>query len=116
MKVLALLLLLSSCGTAIPTPAPSPPTPAPSPPMVTLAWVASPDARVTGYNVYEASASGQETIGSGYVWQGPGTTCSVPVNSTPAYFVVTAIDGQGHESPPSNEVEYTGQSTALTVK
>ena len=98
--------------TPTPTPAPTPtPTPAPAPtPLpvpaihkVTLTWVASTSAGVTGYNLYRST-----TNGSGYVKIGSTTTQLIyvdasVVNATTYYYVVTAVDLSG-ESGYSNPV------------
>src|SRR5215468_1638071 len=88
--------------TPTPTPAPAPtptPTPAPAPtPLpvpaihkVTLTWVASTSAGVTGYNVYRST-----TNGNGYVKIGSTTTQLIyvdasVVNAAAYYYVVTAV-------------------------
>ena len=69
---------------------------------VTLKWDKSPSRAVKGYRLHygTASKSYSETIDVGNV-----TTYSVS-NLTPGkryYFVVTAYDAKGNESPPSNE-------------
>ena len=98
--------------TPTPTPAPTPtPTPAPAPtPLpvpaihkVTLTWVASTSAGVTGYNVYRST-----TNGNAYVKIGSTTTQLIyvdasVVNGTTYYYVVTAVDVSG-ESGYSNQI------------
>ena len=96
----------SSSPTPAPTPTPTPaPTPLPVPAIhkVTLTWVASTSAGVTGYNVYRST-----TNGNGYVKIGSTTTQLIHVdasvvNATTYYYVVTAVDLSG-ESGYSNPV------------
>lgn len=73
---------------------------------VTLAWNASPDASVTGYNIYIGNVSG------GYTNSYPtGNVLTYTVsNLMPTvtyYFAATARNAVGLESPFSNEVSYT---------
>src|SRR5215831_19175776 len=88
--------------TPTPTPAPAPtPLPVPAIHKVTLTWVASTSAGVTGYNVYRST-----TNGNGYVKIGSTTTQLIyvdasVVNATAYYYVVTAVDLSG-ESGYSN--------------
>ena len=90
--------------TPTPTPAPAPtPLPVPAIHKVTLTWVASTSAGVTGYNVYRST-----TNGNGYVKIGSTTTQLIyvdasVVNATAYYYVVTAVDLSG-ESGYSNPV------------
>ena len=98
----------SSSPAPAPTPTPTPtpaPTPLPVPAIhkVTLTWVASTSAGVTGYNLYRST-----TNGSGYVKIGSTTTQLIyvdasVVNATTYYYVVTAVDLSG-ESGYSNPV------------
>ena len=96
----------SSSPTPAPTPTPTPaPTPLPVPAIhkVTLTWVASTSAGVTGYNLYRST-----TNGSGYVKIGSTTTQLIyvdasVVNATTYYYVVTAVDVSG-ESGYSNQI------------
>jgi hypothetical protein len=90
----------SSSPTAAPTPTP---LPVPAIHKVTLTWVASTSAGVTGYNVYRST-----TNGNGYVKIGSTTTQLIyvdasVVNATTYYYVVTAVDVSG-ESGYSNPV------------
>lgn len=98
----------SAAGGVSPTPTP---TPAPTPPPATvgtasLAWSASPDARVTGYRVYWGTTPGsyQQARGVGLA---AGTATSYVVSNLPAgrtyYFAVTAYDASGTESTYSSE-------------
>lgn len=69
-----------------------------------LSWTASPDARVTGYRLYEGTQSGSyvTTIECGNT-----TTCqtgSKPWGPTTYFYVVRAHDDGGVESANSNEV------------
>ena len=96
----------SSSPAPAPTPTPAPaPTPLPVPAIhkVTLTWVASTSAGVTGYNLYRST-----TNGSGYVKIGSTTTQLIyvdasVVNATTYYYVVTAVDVSG-ESGYSNQI------------
>jgi fibronectin type 3 domain-containing protein len=73
---------------------------------VTLSWQASPSPGVTSYNVYRANQTGgpYAKAGSATVTTysdgcgAAGTTC---------FYVVTALDAAGDESPYSNEVGAT---------
>jgi hypothetical protein len=73
---------------------------------VNLAWNASTNSGVAGYNVYYGSASGS------YANQIPaGTNLSAIVSGLAAggtyYFAVTAVDTLGNESDFSNEISYS---------
>jgi hypothetical protein len=91
--------------------------------QVTLNWSPSIDP-VNGYNVYYGTASGNYT---GKIDAGTNTQLTLPDLQACQnyYFVVTAYDDSGDESPPSNEVIYlipglamenfTGQSATLKI-
>lgn len=72
---------------------------------VSLAWDASPDSTVVGYILYRGNVSAaysdrfdvRNVTAATIVGLHPGTT---------NYFVVTAYDGDGWESLPSNELSY----------
>ncbi len=69
---------------------------------VTLAWDASPQPEVTGYNLYYGTAPGQY---SNYVVCGNVTICTVTsLAAGTYYFAVTAYDASGGQSGFSNEV------------
>ena len=78
---------------------------------VTLAWDASADVNVIGYNVYYGPASGSYTnkIPVGNVTN---VTINGLVEGATYYFAVTAYDSSGLESVPSNEVSYSVPSGA----
>ena len=70
---------------------------------ITMAWDASPDSAVTGYNLYYGTTSG--------VYAGKldvGNVLTTTVNITPRgvlyYFAAAAYDANGIESPFSNEI------------
>src|SRR5215470_12919810 len=91
-----------TASSSSPAPAPTP-LPVPAIHKVTLTWVASTSAGVTGYNVYRST-----TNGNGYVKIGSTTTQLIyvdasVVNATAYYYVVTAVDLSG-ESGYSNPV------------
>jgi Fibronectin type III domain len=97
--------------TPSPTPTPTP-TPSPTPgSSVTLAWNANlptsdPATNTTGYRLHLGLASGVYTQSTNV-----GNTTSVTVSNLISglkyYFVVTAYNSSGLESPPSIEVSYT---------
>ena len=74
-------------------------------PSVTLAWDASPDTHVVGYNLYYGVASGTYTTEINV-----GTVTSATVTGLTAgvtyYFAVTAYDSFGQESDYSSEISY----------
>ena len=92
-----------------PTPTPAP-TPTPIPiPSVTLTWdsnpiTGNPDTDAAGYFFRYGFSSGGETakvnVGNVTVW-----TLQL-TSGTTYYFVVSAYNQAGVESPPSNEVSY----------
>jgi len=71
-----------------------------------LEWTASTDPAVTGYRVYFGQASHTYAQMPGY-GLATGKTTSYTITGLQSartyYFAVTAIDGTGNESPPSNE-------------
>ncbi len=82
---------------------------------VTLAWDPSPDPAIVGYTVYYGSAS------EAYTEQVPaGNSTSVTLSNLQEavtyFFVVTASDASGLESPPSNEVSYTVPGVMLNIE
>ncbi len=72
---------------------------------VTLAWDASPDATVAGYNVHYGTASGHYTTALNVGKQTTAQVSGLQAGQT-YFFVVTAYDNTGLESDPSNEVSY----------
>ena len=73
---------------------------------VTLAWNASTDTNVAGYNVYYGSASGTYT---NEICAGTNITLTIPglIQNTTYYFAATCYTASGLESPFSSEVVYT---------
>lgn len=85
-------------------------------PAVTLEWDKSPDAWVSGYNIYAGTNSFYGTNGvalplTNYVVKvncGTNTLCTLSnLLSGTFYFVATAYVADNQESLPSNEVIYT---------
>jgi len=76
----------------------------------TLAWQASSDPTVTGYDLYYGTASHNYTA---MVNAGPSTTATVSnlVSGTTYYFAVTAYNSSGLQSPLSSEVSGTVQAS-----
>jgi fibronectin type 3 domain-containing protein len=76
------------------------------PHSVLLNWTASPSATATGYNVYRSNVSG-----GGYIKVNSSTVGSLTYtdttvqNSTIYYYVMTAVDALGDESPYSSEIQ-----------
>jgi ethanolamine utilization microcompartment shell protein EutS len=72
---------------------------------VTLTWIPSTDANVVGYNVYYGGTSGDYTnkISTANTTN---TVVSGLTQGVTYYFVVTAYDSSGLESPFSNEASY----------
>ena len=70
-----------------------------------LAWNASTDPNVAGYNIYYGGASGVYTneISAG---NATNVTISGLVPGTTYYFAATTYDAVGMESPFSSEVSY----------
>jgi hypothetical protein len=72
---------------------------------VSLSWDASVSPEVAGYNLYQGSASfvytNETDVGTNLSW-----TVPIPAGAT-WYWIVTAYDGSGVESVPSNEVSYS---------
>ena len=89
---------------------PSVPSPPPST-SVTLAWnadqaTADPGTNPTGYKLYIGFSSGNYTQTENV---GSATTVRVTnlISGSTYYFVVTAYDAAGIQSPYSNQVSYT---------
>jgi len=82
--------------------------PPPAAESVVLNWTASASNNVAGYNVYRSTVSG-----SGYVRlnsslvSGLTYTDSTVQSATTYYYVTTAVDASGNESPYSNEASAT---------
>jgi len=81
---------------------------------VMLAWNASADSGVTGYNVYCGVAS-QTYTNMLPVGSQTNATFSGLAPATIYYFSVTAVDAQGLESPFSNEISYTAPNNSAPV-
>ncbi len=83
---------------------PPPTTPTPTQHTVDLSWQPSSTANIVGYRVYRSAVSG-----TGYA---PLTSAAnilsysdnTVANGATYYYVVTAVDSSGNESPHSNEV------------
>ena len=79
-----------------------------------LSWMPSPDAHVVGYNVYYGTASGHYTQ-----FMPAGTATAVTIHGlmegTTYYFAVTAYNGAGLESAPSDEVFYGVPAIILSL-
>jgi len=77
---------------------------------VTLAWDANPEAGISGYRLYQGTRSGVYTKTNDL---GKATTATVPglTSGVTYYFVLTAYDTIGLESPFSNEITYTPASS-----
>jgi fibronectin type 3 domain-containing protein len=77
-------------------------------PSVLLSWVASTSPATSGYNVYRSSTSG-----SGYTRINVSTvlgltyTDTIVVSGQTYYYVTTAVDSSGDESPFSNQIQAT---------
>ena len=74
------------------------------PHTVSLSWTASTTSGVVGYNVYRSTANGTgyTRINSSLVFPLDYTDNTV-ANGTTYYYVTTALDGSGNESPFSNQ-------------
>lgn len=78
---------------------------------VSLGWNASSSSGVTGYNVHYGLASGTYTQVSNAGNNLTATISSLTAGQT-YFFAVTAYNGAGLESAPSNEVSYTASATS----
>ncbi len=76
-----------------------------------LTWNASPDANVTGYNIYFGSASHQytNTVSVGNVTN---TLVSGLLENTPYFFAAKSVNDDGVESDFSNEAAFAGFNTS----
>lgn len=95
--VLVLALMLSMAGSALAV-------------DVTLKWDANTEDDLAGYRVYKSNESGVYAYGIGNEADSVpvGTeTSTITVEDGGWFFVVTAWDGDGNESGPSNEVSET---------
>jgi hypothetical protein len=79
-----------------------------------LEWDPNPEPEVTGYRIHYGTESGAyvTTKDAGKV-----TTTKIEglTAGTLYFFVATAYDAEGNESPPSNEVSYTPPLSPLTL-
>ncbi len=83
---------------------------------VTLAWSANTEPDLAGYFVYRSvSASGPFTKLSGALIAGTSTVDSTVVNDTTYYYVITAQDSAGNESPFSVQQFATPSTTVTNV-
>lgn len=71
------------------------------PPTVTLTWKTSTSANVVGYNVYRGTVSGSYGLLSS-MNSAPSYTDTTVQNGQTYFYVVTAVDSAGTESPYSN--------------
>ena len=82
---------------------------------VTLIWQASPGSDIAGYNLYYGLASGQ--YGTKItVTNGTSATISGLAEGVTYFFVVTAFNTAGLESPPSNELAYLVPGVLLKIR
>jgi len=81
---------------------------------LTLNWNASKDQTVTGYNIYYGKSSG---VFDHKISVGTATSATISglVEGTTYFFVATASDAQGLESPPSGQISYTVPGTWLSI-
>jgi Abnormal spindle-like microcephaly-assoc'd, ASPM-SPD-2-Hydin len=94
-------------GDGVNPAAPPPPPPPPSAPTpvqhtVTLSWGPSSSA-VSGYRVYRSTVSGSNFSALTPVISNLSFSDNTVVDGTTYYYVVTAVDPSGQESPHSNE-------------
>jgi len=81
--------------------------------QITLAWDASTDPTIVGYNVYYGSTS-REYTNNISVGQNTTVTISNLAGGVPYYFAATAMNSIGLESTFSSEVTYIPKTTAPT--
>jgi fibronectin type III domain protein len=81
---------------------------------VTLAWDKSPDRTVKGYRLHYGVTSGRNYLHVLDV--GKATSCKLPdlIPGKKYYFVVTAYNASGIESPPSREIAFTAPKATPT--
>ncbi len=74
-------------------------------PSVTLAWDANPESGIAGYQMRYGTSSG---VYPNAIAPGTSTTATVPglAEGMTYYFVVSAINQAGLQSPPSSEISY----------
>lgn len=85
----------------------SPTTPPSTPSVqhsVTLSWNASTSSSITGYRVYRSTVSGSDFSPLTSAISALSYTDSTVADGTTYYYVVTAVDSAGVESPYSNQV------------
>ena len=96
-------ITVSATGTSSKTVAVTLTVNAPATSSATLTWTANTDSDLAGYKIYRATASG----GYGAAGHSPGGTVTYQATGlqrTHYFFVITAYDTAGNESPFSNEV------------
>jgi hypothetical protein len=78
---------------------------APTTSSATLTWDPNTDSDLAGYKIYRATTSGAYGAAVGTVPAGTVTYQATGLSANTTYFfVITAYDGEGNESPFSNEV------------
>ncbi len=82
---------------------PPPPPPPPAQHTVALSWQAS-TSTVSGYRVYRSTASGAGFSPLGSTISALSYSDATVSNGSTYYYVVTAVDAAGNESPNSNQV------------
>lgn len=95
--------------TATPTPTPSPtPTPTPTPQVhfVSISWQASTSSGIVSYNIYRSTASGGPYTKAGRAAGTSFTDRAVQAGTT-YFYVVSAVNNSGVESPASPEQSVT---------
>ncbi len=81
---------------------------------VTLAWAPSTSADVVGYRIYYGTTSGIYT-GRFDIANTNVATISRLADGTTYYFAATSVDGDGNESPFSNEAVYNVPTAAAAL-
>jgi hypothetical protein len=81
---------------------------------ITLAWDQSRNGNVKGYRVHYGVPSGRNYLH--VVDAGKATSCRVSdlIPGKKYYFVVTAYNASGRESPPSHEITFTAPKATVT--
>jgi fibronectin type 3 domain-containing protein len=98
-------ITVSSTGSSSKTLAATLTVSAPTTSSVTLTWDPNTDGDLAGYKVYRATTSGAYGAALGTVPAGTVTYQATGLSANTTYFfVITAYDDAGNESPFSNEV------------